>query len=268
MLIDQGMLLALIMTASSLAVWMAGEMFWPRRTLTQPLIWRWSNNLSLAITTGFLSHLATGLMVLAVSQSAALLRIGLFSDQQDAFWLPLLVLLALSQLISYLSHILFHHIRWLWAMHAVHHSDVDVDISTSYRHHPLEPLVFMPIVLPLILFLSVPIAAALTHQAIYIFLSVFSHSNVRLPQKLDSVLRLFVVTPDFHRVHHSSDVEFTNSNYGSIVPWYDYLFGTAKRWDFDEHEHRRLGLEYRREQSDSRLDKMLLAPLRKPKNNS
>ena len=266
MYIDQGILLALIMTGSSLAVWMAAEMFWPRRTLSQPLTWRWSNNLSLALVTWCASHLLSILLVMAISQSSTLLRIGYFSHQQDAFWLPLLALLAISQLFSYVVHVIFHYTGKLWPIHAVHHSDVDIDISTSYRHHPLEPLVFMPIVLPCIMFLGVPTAPALTYQGIFIFLTVFSHSNVRLPEKLDSVLRLFIVTPDFHRIHHSSEVEFTNSNFGSIVPWYDYLFGTAKRWDYDEHEQRQLGLEYHRDKQDSRLDKLLSAPLHTPRN--
>jgi sterol desaturase/sphingolipid hydroxylase (fatty acid hydroxylase superfamily) len=83
---------------------------------------------------------------------------------------------------------------------------------------------------------------------------------LRLPERLDSVLRKFILTPDFHRLHHSSEARFTDSNYGSMVPWFDYLFGTASNRPYDEQTDMELGLEYLRQPRDSRLDRLVLIP--------
>jgi len=176
-------------------------------------------------------------------------------------WLPLATLIVVSQFLSYITHVIFHRYPILWRLHEIHHSDVDIDVSTSYRHHPLEPLVFMPLITPLILLLGVSGQTALTYQSIVIAMTVFAHSNLRLPEAIERWLCKIVVTPDFHRLHHSSDKRFTNSNYGGFVPWFDYLFGTASHKPFEEHETMELGLEYHREPRDSRVDRLLLAPV-------
>ena len=259
-LLQTDVLVALLVTAMSLIVTMAAEMLWPRRTTSTPVAWRWSNNLALALLTWYVSRTAGLAIVLALARWTQLEQVGLFQQFDAGFWLPLLTLTTVLQFCTYLVHVASHHIPWLWRLHAVHHSDVDVDISTSYRHHPLEPLVSLPLLTPLVLALGISPAVALTHQAIIIFLTIFSHANTRLPQGLDRILRLVVVTPDFHRVHHSSEQRYTNSNYGNQVPWFDYLFGTAKQRSFEQQEHFPLGLEYDREPEATRLDRMLLSP--------
>ena len=251
--IDQAALIAAIIAGASLTITIAAEMLWPRRSPSAPVAWRWGNNLGLANV----------VLILLLADWTTVHRLGLFHQFSSGFWLPLLTLFVTLQFITYLTHIAFHRIPWLWRLHAIHHSDVDVDISTNLRHHPLEPLVFMPVLLTVVTLLGVSFEVALTYQIIGIFLNTFAHTNVRLPPKLDRILNKVLVTPDFHRVHHSSERTYTNSNYGNIVPWFDYLFGTAKSRRFEEHESFELGLEYGRDGASNRVDRMLMAPLRR-----
>ncbi|MEM1114010.1 MAG: sterol desaturase family protein [Pseudomonadota bacterium] len=257
-LFDQSTQFTLFVTATCLAICMAAEMFVPRREPSQSLAWRWGNNFSLAAITWTITRLASYGLGLAIAQWTVINQVGLFQSYPAGFWLPFITLIVVTQFIGYWTHRAFHEISWLWPVHAVHHSDVDVDISTSYRHHPLEPLVFMPVISPLIMLLGVGPNAVLAYYVFTAFLTVFSHTNMLVPAGWERWLRLLVVTPDFHRVHHSSERNFTNSNYGSVVPWFDYVFGTAKHRPFDEHRDFELGLEYQRERRDGRIDQILL----------
>lgn len=250
-----------IITTVVLTVAICAEMLAPRRELSAPLGWRWGNNFSLAVVTWALSHLVSVAVYFSAGKWATANEVGLFAGRPDWFWLPLATLFLVAQFLAYVTHVIFHRYPLLWRLHEIHHSDVDVDVSTSYRHHPLEPLVFMPLITPLILLLGVPAHAALAYQGIGIALTVFAHSNLRVPEPLERWLSKLVVTPDFHRLHHASERRYTDSNYGVIVPWFDYLFGTASHRPFAEHESMQLGLEYHRAPAESRVDRLLLAPL-------
>ncbi|MEQ8800680.1 sterol desaturase family protein [Haliea sp.] len=245
-------------------VCMLWEMLAPRRAEAGGVAWRWGNNFSLGLVNWYLSAVANTLLVLWVADWTDRRELGLM---QFLDWGPLpqfLILLAATQLLGYWVHVAFHRVPWLWPIHAVHHSDTQVDVSTSYRHHPLEPLLTLPISAPLVFLLGVSLEAAAAYRLFAVLATVFSHSNVQVPEGLERRLRWLVLTPDFHRVHHSSDSRYTNSNYGSLVPWFDYLFGSARHWAHDEHETRELGLEYLREPGDSRFDHLLTQPLLVP----
>ncbi|MFT4518074.1 MAG: sterol desaturase/sphingolipid hydroxylase (fatty acid hydroxylase superfamily) [Halioglobus sp.] len=260
--LSSGAVAIMVIAGLSLTITIAAEMLWPRRTLTAPIGARWGNNLTLAVITWYGTNITSFAIMLAIAGFTENQEWGLFQHYDTGFLLPFFTLLVVAQLFSYVTHIMFHRIPLLWPLHAVHHSDTDVDISTSYRHHPLEPLIFMPLFTPVILLLGVPVEAIFAYQVLHIFLTFFSHSNMRLPPLLDRYLSAVIVTPDYHRVHHSSDVTYTNSNYGGVVPWFDYLFGTAKKRDFCQHESFELGLEYDRDSKFSRIDKLLLSPFR------
>lgn len=243
---------------------MLWEMFAPRRAESGGVAWRWSNNFSLGLVNWYLSAVANTLLVLWVAAWTDRKEFGLL---QMLGWGPVagfLILLASTQLLGYWVHVAFHRVPWLWPIHAVHHSDTQVDVSTSYRHHPLEPLLTLPISAPLVFLLGASLEAAAAYRLFAVLATVFSHSNVRIPEAIECRLRWLVLTPDFHRVHHSSEPRFTNSNYGSLVPWFDYLFGSVRHWDYAEHERRELGLEYLREPTDSRFDNLLVQPLSVP----
>ncbi len=251
-------------TFAVFGVCMLWEMLAPRRAETAGVAWRWANNFSLGLVSWYLSAVVSTLLVLWVADFTDQRQLGLMPQLG---WGPVpefLILLASTQLLGYWVHVAFHRIPWLWRVHAVHHSDTAFDVSTSYRHHPFEPLLMLPVTAPLIFFLGASLEAVAAYRLFAVLATVFSHSNVYVPEWLERRLRWLVLTPDFHRVHHSSDPSYTNSNYGSLVPWFDYLFGSARHWAFSEHETRELGLEYLREPRDSRFDHLLTQPLSVP----
>lgn len=251
----------LVYTLAVASVALLWEMLVPRRALQQVLAWRWTNNLALSLISYFIAAAANTALALWLSRWTQINQFGLFQWVPAPAPLVFLVLLLVSGLLQYLLHIAFHRYSWLWPIHAVHHTDVDVDVTTSYRHHPLEALITLPVVSPLILLLGVPTDVAVAYTLFVIAATLFSHSNVRIPKALEKFLRRIILTPDFHRLHHCAEVRYTNSNYGSVVPWFDYWFGTASQRPYDDQQTMTLGLEYLREPGDSRIDKLLWEPV-------
>ena len=246
------------------ALFMAWEGVAPRRTGGKGLAWRWGNNFSLGLLSWYLTAAAGTALMLWLASWTDVAGIGLFTGHSVPHWLAFLLLLAATQCLSYWVHRAFHQVPWLWPIHAVHHSDTEVDVSTSYRHHPLEPLLTLPVSAPLVLLLGPSVEAVAAYRIFAVAATVFSHSNVTLPEGLERFLRRFLLTPDFHRTHHSAEPRYTNSNYGSLVPWFDYLFGTARHRPYADQATMTLGLEYLREPGDSRLDRLLFTPLEVP----
>jgi len=142
----------------------------------------------------------------------------------------------------YLQHVMFHAIPALWRLHMVHHADVDFDVTTGLRFHPVEIVLSMLIKLAAVAVLGPPAVAVIIFEVILNATAVFNHGNIRLPAAVDRVLRLIVVTPDMHRVHHSVKVAETNSNFGFNLPWWDRLLGTYRGQPEDGHEKMTIGL--------------------------
>lgn len=140
--------------------------------------------------------------------------------------MPLAILLL--DLIVYLQHVMFHAVPVLWRLHQVHHADLDFDVSTGIRFHPLEIILSMLLKCVVILILGAPPLAVLCFEVLLNATAMFNHGNVRMPLALDGLIRNILVTPDMHRVHHSTRVVETNSNYGFNLPWWDKLFGTYR----------------------------------------
>lgn len=251
-----------VFTAVAFAVAMVLESLLPRREMSANLAGRWLNNFGIGALNWYLTTVFGTWLVIWLSQWSAMHQVGLLPRVGAPPWLGFLLLLLSTQLISYWLHRAFHRIRWLWPIHAMHHSDVNVDVSTSYRHHPLEPLISLPVTAPLVIALGVSVEAAAAYRLFAVAATILSHSNVKLPESAEKYLRYLILTPDYHRLHHCSDPAFTNSNYGSLVPWYDYLFGTARCRPFAEQASMELGLEYLRQPRDTRIDQLLVGPLR------
>lgn len=170
------------------------------------------------------------------------------------------ITLLASELLSYWMHRVFHAVPWLWRVHAVHHSDTETDVTTAHRHHPIEVLVGSISTLLLLLLLGPSQGVVLAYSLFRLSTDAFSHANISLPEPLDRRLSLIVVTPNFHRLHHMADVRYTNSNYGSVLPWFDALFGTRRALPAEQARAREYGLEYFRKAKDSRLDRLLTMP--------
>lgn len=252
-------------TAVAFAIVMLLESLLPRRELSTGLTNRWASNFSIGALNWYLTTVLGTWLVIWLSQWASLYQIGLLPHRGTPTWLGFLALLVSTQFVSYWLHRAFHQTPWLWPIHATHHSDVDVDVSTSYRHHPLEPLISLPITAPVVLALGVSAEAAVMYRFFAVTATLLSHSNLKIPQSVEKYLRYVLLTPDYHRLHHCAEPKFTNSNYGSLVPWFDYLFGTARNRPYEEQASMKLGLEYLRQPRDSRFDQLLLAPLRVPR---
>jgi sterol desaturase/sphingolipid hydroxylase (fatty acid hydroxylase superfamily) len=167
---------------------------------------------------------------------------GLLNRWEVDGWLAILAGIAWLDLVIYLQHVLFHKLPLFWRLHRVHHTDPDLDVTTGVRFHPVEILISMVIKLMAVAVMGPPAVAVVLFEVLLNATSLFSHSNLRLPLPLDGVLRLLVVTPDMHRVHHSVLPRETDSNFGFNLPWWDRLFGTYRPQPEAGHDGMSIGL--------------------------
>ncbi|MCY7281495.1 MAG: sterol desaturase family protein [Sphingomonas bacterium] len=149
----------------------------------------------------------------------------------------------------------------LWQLHRMHHTDLDIDVTTGVRFHPIEILLSMVIKLGAVVVLGAPALGVMIFEVLLNATSMFNHSNVRLPAGVDRWLRRILVTPDMHRVHHSIVARERQSNFGFNLPWWDRLFGTYRAQSAAGHVAMTIGLPQFRDPSELRLDRMLLQPL-------
>jgi sterol desaturase/sphingolipid hydroxylase (fatty acid hydroxylase superfamily) len=241
------------------------EFLAPRRRLTVGRPVRWFSNLGLVaidtLTARFLVPLGAVGMALLASERGW----GLLNNLSLPGWLAVVLAVVALDLIIYLQHVMFHAVPLFWRLHMVHHADLDFDATTGVRFHPLEILVSLVIKLAAVTLLGASALAVLLFEVLLNATSVFSHGNVRLPGWLDRLLRLLVVTPEMHRVHHSVVPRETNSNFGFNLPWWDYLFGTYRPQPAEGHEGMTIGLEHLRdERKADRLHWMLALPFVSP----
>lgn len=222
-----------------MAVW---ELAAPRRRLTEKKWLRWGNNIGLVFFNSFLLRVlfptaAVGMALFAREQGW-----GLINYLQPPYWLAVLAAVIVLDFFIWLQHVMVHAVPLLWRLHRVHHADLDFDVTTGARFHPLEILLSMGIKFAVIALLGPPVLAVIVFEILLNATSMFNHSNVRLPVGIDRVLRLFVVTPDMHRVHHSIEDDETNSNFGFNLPWWDRLFGTYCAQPRAGHEGMTIGI--------------------------
>jgi len=240
------------------------ESLFPRRSLIVSKPLRWWNNLGLFALNTLVARLLLPIGAVGVAQVAEANGWGFFNQLDMPGWLAIVLAFVLLDFTIYLQHVLFHAIPALWQLHRVHHADLDIDASTGLRFHPLEIALSLGIKLVVICLLGAPLWSVLTFELLLNATSLFNHANVRLPTWLDRVLRLIVVTPDMHRVHHSIDVRETNTNFGFNLPWWDYLLGTYLAQPKKGHEAMTIGLaEMRDETYTQRLRWMLVLPFLK-----
>jgi len=247
-----------------LAALMAAEAARPRRQRAIPRRVRWTGNLGVVALDTLLLRLVFPLAAVGFALTAEARGWGLFNAVAAPGWLAFVVSLLALDLAIYLQHVMFHAVPTLWRLHRMHHADLDFDVTTGLRFHPVEILLSMGIKVGVIAALGPPAAAVLVFEVLLNATAMFNHSNLKLPLGLDRVLRLFVVTPDMHRVHHSIYPNETNSNFGFNFPWWDRLLGTYRPQPRDGHEAMTIGIEQFRTSGDLRLDRMLIQPLKGP----
>jgi len=187
---------------------------------------------------------------------------GLFRVMHLSAWSANVAAFVLLDLAIYFQHRIFHYVPVFWRLHRMHHADLDVDVTTGARFHPVEILLSLGIKLVVIVTLGAPPLAVLLFEIALNATSMFNHSNVRVPPAFERLLRWLVVTPDMHRVHHSILRRETDSNFGFNFPWWDRLFATYRPEPEAGHERVTLGIEQFRDPKELRLDRMLVQPLR------
>jgi sterol desaturase/sphingolipid hydroxylase (fatty acid hydroxylase superfamily) len=244
------------------AIW---EALAPRRRPTVGRPVRWLSNLGLVALDTLLVRFLVPLGAVGMALLAAERGWGVFNNVPVPAWLAVALAVVALDLVIYLQHVMFHAVPLLWRLHMVHHADLDFDATTGVRFHPVEILLSLGIKLGAVTLLGAPALGVLLFEVLLNATSLFNHGNVRLPAWLDRVLRLLVVTPEMHRVHHSVRPRETNSNFGFNLPWWDYLLGTYRAQPAEGHEHMTIGLkQFRDERVADRLGWMLVLPLLGP----
>lgn len=255
-------LIRLVSFAGVLILLSFAEFLFPRRQLAANKPLRWGSNLGLVVVNTVVARLISPLSAVAMAMLAWDGGWGFFPRLDLPYWAVVILAVVALDLIIYLQHVLFHAVPALWRLHMVHHADLDFDVTTGLRFHTVEIVLSLGLKMGAIAALGAPPLAVLIFEVVLNATSMFNHANLRLPVWLDRVLRVFVVTPDMHRVHHSVLVRETNSNFGFNLPWWDFLFGTYRRQPEQGHEGMTIGLkQFRDEKQVDRLPGMLLLPL-------
>lgn len=243
---------------AAMALW---EILAPRRALTVSKALRWTSNLGLVILNSIVLRLLFPAAAVGVTTFAAAQGWGLLNYYPVPPALAVLVSVVALDLVIYLQHVMVHAVPTLWRLHRVHHADLDFDVTTGARFHTLEIILSMLIKFATIVVLGPPVLAVVMFEVILNAMSMFNHGNVRLPAPVDRVLRLFIVTPDMHRVHHSVEDNETNSNFGFNLSIWDRVLGTYIAQPRGGHQGMTIGIhKFRDPRQVSRLPGMLALP--------
>lgn len=228
--------------AVSFLVMFVLESLLPRRQRTENRFRRTWNNLLLSVLNSVAVRFVPILSAVGAATYAESRNFGVFNCYPTSTLFEYAIVLILFDLIIYWQHVASHHMPILWQFHQVHHADHDLDASSGLRFHPVEIAFSMIIKCIAVLALGATPESIILFEIILNSCAIFNHSNLKIPAPLDSILRLVLVTPDMHRVHHSIHRDETNSNYGFSIPWWDRFFFTYKAQPSEPHEQMRLGV--------------------------
>ena len=248
-----------------MALW---ELAAPRRALGAAKGARWFANLGLVAIDTLVVRLVFPIAAVGMAELAVGRGWGLFNVFHAPYWIAFAAAFIALDFIIYAQHVLFHYVPFLWRLHRVHHADVDLDVTSGLRFHPGEIALSMCIKLGAVALLGPPTAAVVAFEVALNATSMFNHGNVRIPAGIDRALRLALVTPDMHRVHHSVIQTETNSNFGFNLPWWDRICGTYTAQPREGHTGMTIGLAQFRDRASQRLSALLLLPLNKAENQT
>lgn len=245
-----------------LLLMMGWEVVAPRRPLRIGRWPRWPSNLGIVALNTLTLRLVLPVVPVIFAGIVAENGWGLLNRIALPASLAIALSVLLLDLVIWAQHVAVHKVPLLWRLHRMHHADQDYDVTTGARFHPLEILLSAAIKLTAIAILGAPPVAVLLFEVLLNATAMFNHGNVALPRRVDAAVRLLVVTPDMHRVHHSWHRDETDSNYGFNFPWWDRMFGTYRAQPRDGHDAMTIGLPLFRTRKDQRLDHMLVQPFR------
>src|SRR5882672_9302164 len=242
-----------------MALW---ELLAPCRAWSVGRAPRWPSNLGILLLDALLVRLLIPVAAVGMAVIAAERGWGLLNITPWPAWLEAIVGFLALDLAIYGQHIAFHKVPLLWRLHRMHHADLDIDVSTGLRFHPIEIILSMLIKIAVVVLIGVPAVAVVAFEVVLNATSMFNHSNATMPLWLDRIVRLLVVTPDMHRVHHSVLRRETDSNFGFNLPWWDRLFGTYRAEPEAGHQSMTIGLPIFRDSRELRLDRLVTQPFR------
>jgi sterol desaturase/sphingolipid hydroxylase (fatty acid hydroxylase superfamily) len=243
----------------AVALW---EVLAPRRRAAFGRGARWPHNLGLLVVDAAVLRILAPGAAIAVALAGEAHGWGLVNALGLSVWVAVPLAIVLLDLAVYFQHVTFHAVPTLWRLHRVHHADLDFDVTTGTRFHPIEILISTGIKCAAVAAIGAPAVAVLAFEVFLNATAMFNHANGSMPAAIDRWLRLLVVTPDMHRVHHSVVHDETNSNFGFNVPWWDRLFGTYRAQPAAGHQAMTIGIDAFRSPEELRLDRLLVQPFR------
>jgi sterol desaturase/sphingolipid hydroxylase (fatty acid hydroxylase superfamily) len=232
----------------------------PRRPLTTAKIRRWVANLSIVVLDSIIVRLLFAAGAVGAAMLGAERNWGVLNHLDWPIWLEIGLAVVLLDFALYLQHVMFHAVPLFWRFHMMHHADLDCDVTTGLRFHPVEVVISMAIKLAAVTLVGAAPSAVLTFEVLLNATSMFNHSNIWIPAAVDRVLRRALVTPDMHRIHHSIVPHETNSNFGFNLPWWDRLLGTYREEPAQEQTGMTIGLEQFRDPRRLTLAGILALP--------
>ena len=250
---------AFALVFAAMALW---EIAAPRRSPLAGRWPRWPSNIGVLLVDALVVRIFIPTAAVGAALFAAGRGWGLLHQAGLRLSLAALIGFFVLDLVIYAQHVVFHKVPMLWRLHRMHHADLEFDVTTGVRFHPIEILLSMGMKLGVVAALGMPAVAVLVFEVLLNATSMFNHGNVRLAARIDRALRWIVVTPEMHRVHHSIVPRETNSNFGFNLPWWDRLFGTYRAQPTAGHEGMTIGIAQFRDPAELRLDRMLIQPFR------
>jgi sterol desaturase/sphingolipid hydroxylase (fatty acid hydroxylase superfamily) len=247
-----------------LAIMMLWESLRPNRLSPVSASKRWLSNFSMLLFGAVVARLMIPTGLAAIAIYAQNNHIGLWSHVSLSLWLSIPISVLLFDCFIYWQHRLFHRVPLFWRIHRVHHADPHLDASTGLRFHPIEIAISLIVKMAAVLLLGAPVLAILIFEVLLNATSIFNHSNIKLPIKVDKLLRTVIVTQAMHRIHHSQVVSETDSNFGFNLSIWDTLFASYIQEAKNGDDGIKLGLkEYASPQTNTRLKALLLMPFRR-----
>jgi sterol desaturase/sphingolipid hydroxylase (fatty acid hydroxylase superfamily) len=259
-IIDREVFIRLAFFVAVFAVMAVWEIIAPRRPIGNPRGIRWVNNLIITFINSALVRMVFPITAIGVALISLQNHWGLFNNLSISGWTAGILSIVTLDLTIYAQHVLFHKIPCFWRLHRMHHTDLDIDVTTGARFHPVEILLSMAVKMAMVFILGAPAWSVLAFEVLLNGTSMFNHSNILMNLRFDGILRLFLVTPDMHRVHHSVIMRETDSNFGFNMPWWDRMFGTYRGQPAAGHEAMTIGLANYRAPKWLTLPWMLAVP--------
>lgn len=238
----------------------AWEVLAPRRARSLPRRARWPHNLALVALNTLLLRVLFPLGAVGAAVWATKAGWGVLPRLAAPGWIAIPVSVLLLDLAIYLQHVVFHRVPILWRVHRMHHADLDLDVTSGSRFHPIEMVLSMVLKMGVVVALGAPAAAVMAFEVLLNATAMFNHANAQIPPWLERPLRWMIITPDLHRIHHSTRPEETNSNFGFGAVWWDRAFRTFRKAPRGGQSGMTLGLPDLRDPAELRLDRMLLQP--------